>query len=678
MTRPSTRDAGQRATRRAAASILIGSTILASCARSDFAGSDPEEDLRRSVIEAAQRELAESRRFPTPVVTEQVPSSERLGIRPEIMPEVERMAGPRANEITPLPAGIDLLGQPTRTVTLDLAACIRAAAANNLAVQFARLGPGVAEAQVVAAEAAFDWTAFGNVQYNNTDSPRPASSFATRDANNAEQSQRFAGTAGLRRTLASGGRLTVQHEGSWTDIYSPGVISTPNPAEQVSFTVQYDQPLLRGFGTEVSQAEIRVARNAERNSVQTLRRDLTRILTDTERAYWQLHQAHRDVLILQRLLERGERVRDQLRERARIDANQAQIADAVARVERRRSDVLRAQTQLRLASDRLKALINDPELPVGSEIVLVPADGPVEAPVRFSVLESLTSAIRLRPEIQSAILAIDDASIRQVVADNARLPDLNLRLQAEWSNLDGEIEDAYGSVFNQRFVDYLVAVAVEMPIGNRRAEADFSRRRLERLQSVLAYRNTLQQVVGEVKSALDRVSLNYRLISQTRDSRLAAAEVLRVLLVENEIRRGLTVDTLDLQLNREESLAQAEREEVAALVDYNVALAELFSAMGTTLERNRVQFIVPSAGDVLWRDPPAMASPRTPALTPLSAQELAAEQVQRVESADSTPAPAPAATPTETAPSPPPAPPPAPSPLPPPAPPQPAPPQPAP
>lgn len=602
MSRPNHQRATTRATVRALLAAVASSSILVSCAQSPFGEGDQEAALRRSVIEAANRELAEARQHPRPVVTQQPPSPDRLGISPDRLPEVERMAGPTANAADTLPLGTDLVGQPWRTVRLDLGTCIQSAASNNLAVQFARLGPAISEAQLVAAEAAFDWTAFGNAQYTNTDSPRAASTFTTASANNAEQSQRVSGTAGLRRTLTSGGRLTVQHDASWTDVYSPGVISTPNPAEQVGFTVQFDQPLLKGFGSEVSQAEIRVARNAERNAIQTLRRDLTKTLTDTERAYWQLLQAHRDVLILQRLLGRGEHIRDQLRERSRIDANQAQIADAIARVERRRSDVLRAQTALRLASDRLKALINDPNLPVGSEVVILPADEASQSPIQFNLAESLSSAIRLRPEIQSAILAIDDASIRQVVADNARLPDLNMRLQADWANLDGEIDDAYGSVFNQRFVDWLATLAFEMPIGNRRAEAEFSRRRMERLQSVLAYRNTLQQVVGEVKSSLDQISLNYRLISQTRDSRLAAAEVLRVLKIENEIQRGLTVESLDLQLNREESLAQSEREEVAAIVDYNSAIAELFQAMGTTLERNKIQFVVPRAGDILWRD----------------------------------------------------------------------------
>jgi outer membrane protein TolC len=136
-----------------------------------------------------------------------------------------------------------------------------------------------------------------------------------------------------------------------------------------------------------------------------------------------------------------------------------------------------------------------------------------------------------------------------------------------------------------------------MPLGNRRAEAQFRQRRLERLQSVLSYRNTVQQVVGEVKSALNRLTLNYSLIEQVKTSRTAASENLRVLLVEKEQGGGFTVERLDIELNRQESLAAAEREENEALTEYNIAIAELFQAMGTTLERNNVEFVVPGGDE---------------------------------------------------------------------------------
>jgi outer membrane protein TolC len=186
-----------------------------------------------------------------------------------------------------------------------------------------------------------------------------------------------------------------------------------------------------------------------------------------------------------------------------------------------------------------------------------------------------------------------------MVAENARLPDLSLRLQTRVSGLNDSPNRALGDVVDAGFVDYIAGLVFEQPIGNRRAEADLRRRSLERMQSVVAYRNTVQQVIGEVKSALDRMVLNYRLTDQTKASRVAAADSLRVLLVEKQTNQAYTVERLDLELREQENLAQAERQEVAALIDYNTAMVDLFASMGTLLERNRVEFVVPTALDAL-------------------------------------------------------------------------------
>ena len=266
-------------------------------------------------------------------------------------------------------------------------------------------------------------------------------------------------------------------------------------------------------------------------------------------------------------------------------------------MERRKADVLRAQTQVRLLSDQLKTFMNDPDIPPGSELVLLPVEDAVDEPIKFSLLESLRTAMQNRPEVQQAILSIDDSSIRQTVADNQRLPDLSMRLQTRFAGLDNEPLRAYEDAVGGNFIDYLAGLNFEMPIGNRRAEAQFRQRRLERMQSVLSYRNTVQQVVGEVKTALNRLTLNYSLIEQVKTSRTAATENLRVLLVEKEQGGGFTVERLDIELNRQESLAASEREENEALAEYNIAIAELFQAMGTTLERNNVEFVVPGGDE---------------------------------------------------------------------------------
>lgn len=564
---------------------------LAACSTNPL-DEKAESDLKRAVRTAASRELAEAQKHPQSVTLTRDQAADRLDIRPQIRQELDKMAGPDSYAGTSPPLSNDLLDAPSRTVMISLERSIRSTVSNNIAVQFARISPAISEAQVVTAEAAFDWVFFANTSFNNTDEPTVSG------LSNGNTSQAINTTGGLRKQLIGGGRFTVQQEYNYTQQTRPAGTS-PHPANALNYVVQYDQPLLRNGGSETALAEVRLARNAERNAVQTLKRDLMRTVGDTERAYWQLVQAYREIEILQRLLDRGIQVRDQIVARRGIDANQAAIGRANSTVESRKADVLRAQTNLRLTSDRLKQLMNDPDVPVGSEVILVPADRAVDEPVRFSLVDSLRSAVQYRPEVQLAILAIDDSTIRRMVADNARLPDLSLRLQTRVSALNKSPASTYGDVVDAQFVDYVAGLVFEQPIGNRRAESDLRRRSLERMQSVVAYRNTVQQVIGEVKSALDRMVLNYRLTDQTKASRVAAADSLRVLLVEKQTNQAYTVERLDLELREQENLAQAERQEVGALIDYNTALTDLFASMGTLLERNRIEFVVPTAADAM-------------------------------------------------------------------------------
>lgn len=560
-----------------------------------------ERELRRAVAAAAAREVAEAQAKSSPRTITREPGVERLEIAPAFLPELQGMAGPQSYSASPLDLGEDLLGGNPRSVSISLERAIKTAVANNIAVQFARIAPAVTEAQVLAAEAAFDWSLFSNLTWTNTDSPRTRVIFGTTPSGApADVQQSVASTIGLRRTLIGGGRLTVQQELTYLDASSPGQRNLPDPGNSLAFTVQFDQPLLRNAGSENSQAEIRVARNAERNSIQTLKRDLIRIAADTEKTYWALVQAKADLLILTRLLERGTVVQRAIKNRGANDADRAQIADATARVERRKSDVLRARTQIRTLSDRLKSLMNDPDLPVGGETIILPSDDAMDQPVTFSLLESMRAAVQFRPEVQQSLIGIDDASIRRMVADNQRLPDLSIRLQTKVSELQTNTGEAYREITDFRFVDYIAGLVFEQPLGNRRAEAEFRRRSLERTQTIVAYRNTVKDVIGEVKTALDRVVLNYQLIEQTRTGRLAATDSLRVLELQTELTKGITPERLDLQLGRQEQLSSAERDEIAALVEYNSAITDLFAAMGTLLERDRIHFIVPTAEDVRW------------------------------------------------------------------------------
>ncbi|MEM0915677.1 MAG: TolC family protein, partial [Planctomycetota bacterium] len=252
-------------------------------------------------------------------------------------------------------------------------------------------------------------------------------------------------------------------------------------------------------------------------------------------------------------------------------------------------DVIRARRDIRETSDQLKRLIDSPDLPLTSETVVIPTDRPIDAPLSFSLADAIRSALVNRPELQQALLDIDDASVRQRVADNARLPLLDLAATVGLAGISGEgIGEAYSDLTQTDFIDYLLTASLEVPIGNRSAEALFDQRLLERQRSVIAYQSIAEDVLLDVKSSLRTMLTNYQLISATQAARLAAADTVRS--IDEQVEAGVALDPtfLNFKLDAQERLADAETQEIQALIDFNNAVTGVYAATGTLLERNRI------------------------------------------------------------------------------------------
>jgi hypothetical protein len=64
---------------------------------------------------------------------------------------------------------------------------------------------------------------------------------------------------------------------------------------------------------------------------------------------------------------------------------------------------------------------------------------------------------------------------------------------------------------------------------------------------------------------------------------------MRALALDEENIPQLTPEFLALKFFRQDGLAITQVAEAAALADYNIAIANLYAAMGTGLERNRIE-----------------------------------------------------------------------------------------
>lgn len=548
------------------------------------------EQLRQSVEAAIRKDIETAPGGMRPVTRPPVALEQEFAPR---MAELNRLSPPRDAGPGSLELGPDLAGQPQREVLINLQTAISQAVANNLRAQRARLTPAITEAEVVAAEAAFDAILFANSSFSETDQPTPIPVIAGIPLGTGVSGNRsWAFGTGVRKPLETGGEVSVSTEAVRSSNTTPGLDLLPNPAWTSAVRVGVTQPLLRGFGSDVNLAQVRLARNVDRAAVQDLRQTLMEVALDVEQTYWALVVAREELRIRMWLLEVGEQVESVLSRRREFDTRQAQYSDAVATVQQRKAAIVRVQREVRRLSDRLKTLVNDPAFPLEDEVLIAPADFMVEAPVNIDLREGIMTAIQARPEIVKALLRVDDSSIRLAVADNNRLPTLDLAASAAFFGLDSDGFQSYSNLGDGDFIDWFVGAAFSQPLGNRGPEAQFRAARLARSSSIIAYREAVQNVTLEVKNALRDCETNFNLISATRSTRLAEAENLRALLVEEQTLAALTPEFLNLKFQRQDRLAIAQRNEYEALAAYNTSVAALYRALGTGLEMNRIEISV--------------------------------------------------------------------------------------
>jgi len=319
------------------------------------------------------------------------------------------------------------------------------------------------------------------------------------------------------------------------------------------------------------------------------------VVTNTELAWWNLALQWKTLQVQAWLLDAGSSVASVLDRRRNYDAGVADYAQAVATVEQRRTNVIRQQQAVQEASDALKALMNDPGAPLDGNGLLQPA-GTIEAgAIAVSLREAVLAAMANRPDLRELALTIDAESIDIEVAANARLPLLDLQAQVSFKGLDGSGSDAYGEALSDDYLNYLVGLRFEYPLGNRAAEARLRQARLERASALASYVEALQQAVLEVRNAIHDIVTEGALVDASRSSRIAQAEHLRTLRVEEEMLADLTPTFLNLKLTTQAGLAEARIAEFRAVVDFNRSIATLRQAMGMTLDAHQVEIDMESA-----------------------------------------------------------------------------------
>jgi outer membrane protein TolC len=360
------------------------------------------------------------------------------------------------------------------------------------------------------------------------------------------------------------------------------------------FTLSLSQPLLQGFGREVTEREITVATFATESALANWRAQALAVSGNSRDGYFAVIKARENLqtrkasLALAREIHAG----NEARVRAGVLAA-VELLDSQLGVAQREKDLLDAEKNALDEEDRLLVLLH---LPPHTGLVL-PGSIP-DALIDRSEENAVRKAMEMRPDLIQARIDLKSREFSAKVGRNLLLPSLAIRGSAGLAGLDTDYGGALEDLKTGKSPAWSVGLELAYPLGNDAAEADLARSRLLAGQSRVRIR-TLEEAAGlEVRSAFRNL--------ETREKQIAVA-IRGVELAEarfdSYVKRGKVGLATTKDILQVESDLTAAREGLSgAKSDFQVAVTQLWKSTGELLERHGIRIEDSEIENLAWKE----------------------------------------------------------------------------
>ena len=490
----------------------------------------------------------------------------------------EEMQEDTAGQEAALPAAEDAsMTMGERVLELTLEDAIQLALQNSLAIERERFGPLIALTEVDRARVEFDPKVGAEVNVSETQGLRTNQNPIFMPILDSRSTL----SAYLRHTIVTGGNYELRFVTARSD-QSPENAGfgrrIHNPLFENSLELTFTHPLLQNFGIAVNKAPIHQGELREQIAEQGVIQAILDTVFAVHRGYWQLVFRIQDLAAKRQSQKLAEdflaenTVRVELGTLAPIELVQAET-----RVKTREGDVIVAESELREADDRLKAILNIPESMGSWSVRLQPTDSPpFSADTTFAVEEQVDIAMRQRPDYLSSQL---DIRVRESLRDEARnlsLPRLDVIGIGRLNAHDADIGDALSNIPDADGYQWAAGLQMEITLGSRARRVLIDKRNLELRQALVGQRQLMVAIVQQIREAVREIRAAIQRVEVSRSATMLARTQLEA--EQEKFRLGLSTSFNVLEF--QEVLTNALGNETLALSDYNVALALLDQLTG--------------------------------------------------------------------------------------------------
>jgi outer membrane protein len=487
---------------------------------------------------------------------------------------------------------------------------LRLALADNPTLRAALIDIRRAQANVEAEEDRYPLTLQLDAGANHIRSPSLARDQAGNPTTQISTTDSMVLGSQLQQDLPWGTSLAFRLEGTWGKRAFPLFPSSPvtltvGPGYGLNARFSVVQPLLRGFGDEVGDANRRAAALDETVTVKASDRAASELLRDVLSAYWELWYGREAEAIEQQARELADKERQDAQ--ARIDEGvdaPASIHSFSTQVAESDEAVLTARFERQQRAVSLGLLLGRP----GAEARAMTAtpDEPPELDSLPPVERLIDQAAAASPELRELDAQIDQAHDRERVAGESDRQRLDVEGWVQTQGLGNQrVSPAFEQFGGFEVFSAHVGLVYELPLtGSRVASQQAAARHaadvLEARREAL-----MQRVESDVRTMHQRAQVAARRVALARRTTKFAEARLQAAQDNFDLGRGLSVEIE----RAEDTLRRARLRTARAQVDVAQARFGLEHLTGRLLAQHAAAVEGLRAGDAQGRTPVAPRGP---------------------------------------------------------------------
>ncbi|MBI2477754.1 MAG: TolC family protein [Planctomycetia bacterium] len=431
--------------------------------------------------------------------------------------------------------------------------------------------------------------------------------------------------AQLSKRAATGGEFTIRKIIGYDANNSPGN-DDPNKPWIVQVEGEFRQPLMQGAGVDFNRIAGPDGRPGAMNGVLLARINtdigvadfeiaVRNLVNDVENAYWDLYFSYRDldskIAARDRALEtwrsinalfvtnrRGGEAEKEAQAREQYYRLEEEVQNALAGrpSDNFRTNTLRGSGGVQTNERRLRRLMG---ILASDGRLIRPAQEPTMARVVFDWEELLVESLNRRVELRRQKWKVKRRELELAASRNFLLPRVDAVGRYRFRGLgehlinsqrqDHRFENAYQDLTTGDFQEWQFGLEVEMPVGYRQGNASVRNAELQlnRERAILAEQE--KQVVHELTDAVAEVDRAYEVSQTSYNRRVAAKQHLDALAsVYQDADEGEKTRLLDLLLDAQRRLADAETTYYRGLIEYSLAIKNVHLQKGSLLDYNEV------------------------------------------------------------------------------------------